>query len=507
MKREILINQDTNEIQAAVVENGRLEEFYIERLDGIRMCGNIYKGRVKTVIRGMGAAFIHLGTPKDGFLYVADALRAPVDLEAEPVLVAEGEEAPAPVNSRDHRRSMRHKRIDEILKIGQEVIVQVVKDPLGTKGPRLTTHFSIPARYLVMIPGDEKIGISGRIEDKKERDRIRSLFKQLDIPKGVGFIVRTAAEGKSEQEFTRDIRYLLDTWKRVHRSIASKKAPSMIHQELGLVERIIRDHFAEGDKLVVSSKDLLQKIKRFVSVYLPKTQVDIELYRDHSMFEHYNIAKEISGTYQKNVYLKSGGYIVIQQTESLVAIDVNTGKFTGTKDLEETVFRTNVEAAEEVARQMRLRDMGGIIVIDFIDMERGDHRRELFRVFKNAVDRDRAKTNILPISELGLVEMTRQRIRPSHESSTFSHCAYCEGKGVVKSVNTMAIETLRELLKAIGSSKGRIVHVYVNPEVSTRVLEHERKAIQSLERSSQSKIFIFGESSLHVEDVNITFVK
>jgi len=504
MKREILINQDTNEIQAAVVEDGRMEEFYIERLDGFRMFGNIYKGRVKTVIRGMGASFVHLGTPKDGFLYVADALRAPVDLEAEPIIDADAPPAPS---AREQRRSMRHKRIDEVLKIGQEVIVQIVKEPLGTKGPRLTTHFSIPARYLVMIPGDEKIGISGRIEDKKERDRIRSLFKKLEIPKGVGFIVRTAAEGKSELEFERDIRYLLSTWKRIHKSISSKKAPSLIHQELGLVERIIRDHFVEGDKLVVSSKDLLHKVKRFVAVYLPKTKVDIELYRDHSMFEHYGVAKEIGRTYQKNVYLKSGGYIVIQQTEGLVSIDVNTGKFTGTKDLEETVFKTNVEAAEEVARQMRLRDMGGIIVIDFIDMERSDHRRELFRTFKNAVDRDRAKTNILPISELGLIEMSRQRIRPSHESSTFNHCAYCDGKGVVKSVNTMAIETLRELRKGIGGSKGRIVHVYVNPEVATRVLEHEKKVIQNLERSTGSKIFIFGESSLHVEDVNLTFVK
>ncbi len=504
MNREILINQDCNEIQAAIVEAGRLEEFYLERLDACRMFGNIYKGRVKTVIRGMGAAFVHLGSPKDGFLYVADALRSPIDLEAEP----DPDTAETPGFSRDARRAMRHKRIDEVLKIGQEVIVQVVKEPMGTKGPRLTTHFSIPARYLVMIPGDEKIGISGRIADKKERDRIRSLFKSLEIPKGVGFIVRTAAEGKSETEFTRDIRYLIKAWKRIHRSIAVKKAPSMIHQELGLVERIIRDHLMEdSDKIVVSNKELLQKVKRFLGLYLPGSKLYVELFQGHSMFEHYNIAKEIERTYQKNVYLKSGGYIVIQQTEGLVAIDVNTGKFTGAKDLEETVFKTNLEAAEEVARQMRLRDMGGIIVIDFIDLERGDHRRELFRVFNAVVSRDRAKTNILPISELGLVEMTRQRIRPSHESSAFDNCPHCEGKGVVKSVTTMAIETMRELRKAIGDSKGRMVHVYVHPDVSTRILENERRTIQNFERASQSKIFIFGEASLHIEDVNLTFVK
>jgi len=502
MKRLILINQEANEVQAAVVEEGKLEEFYIERLDAIRMFGNIYKGRVKTVIRGMGAAFINLGTQKDGFLYVADALRSPVDLDAEPD--PEHEDP----RGKESRRAMRHKRIDEVLKVGQELIVQVVKEPISTKGPRLTTHFSIPARYLVMIPGDEKIGISGRIDDRKERDRIRSLFKQLDIPKGVGFIVRTAAGGKSENEFTRDIRYLIKTWKRIHESIAHKKAPNLIHQELGLVERIIRDHVnEETDTLVVSNKDLLAKINRFVGLYLPKNAIQVELFKGHSLFEHYNIAKEINKTFQKNVHLKSGGYIVIQQTEGLVAIDVNTGKFTGSKDLEETVFKTNLEAAEEVARQMRLRDMGGIIVIDFIDMERHDHRRELFRVFKDAVARDRAKTNILPISELGLVEMTRQRIRPSHESSVFDNCQYCAGKGVVKSITTMAIETIRELRKSIGDSRHRIVHVYVHPEVSKKVLDHEKRPLQDLERATQSRIFIFGESSLHVEDLNITFVK
>ncbi len=503
MKRDILINQEANEIQVAVVEDGRLEEFYIERLDAIRMFGNIYKGRVKTVIRGMGASFINLGTQKDGFLYVADALRSPIDLDAEPDPELE-ESGPA----RDSRRSMRHKRIDEVLKVGQELIVQVVKEPISTKGPRLTTHFSIPARYLVMIPGDEKIGISGRIGDRKERDRIRSLFKQLDIPKGVGFIVRTAAEGKSEAEFTRDIKYLVKTWKRIHQSISRKKAPSLIHEELGLVERIIRDHLMEeSDTLIVSNKDLMLKVKRFLGLYVPSTSMRVELFQGSSLFEHYNIAKEINKTYQKNVYLKSGGYIVIQQTEGLVAIDVNTGKFTGSKDLEETVFKTNVEAADEVARQMRLRDMGGIIVIDFIDMERGDHRRELFRVFKEAVMRDRAKTNILPISELGLVEMTRQRIRPSHESSVFDHCQYCQGKGVVKSISTMSIETLRELRKSIGETRHRIVHVHVHPDVSKKVLDLDQHTLQDLERATQSRIFIFSESSLHVEDLNITFVK
>lgn len=514
MKRNILIIHDANEIQVAIVENGRLEEFYIERFDAHRQFGNIYKGKVKTVIRGIGAAFINLGTPKDGFLYVADALKSPIELDADFEDSAStgqngsGESQPKSSSKNHHRRHDRHKRIDEVLKVGQEVIVQVVKEPIGNKGPRLTTHFSIPARYLVMMPGDQKVGLSRRIEDRKERDRIRSIFKKLDIPKEVGFIVRTAADGKSEKEFTRDIKYLLRMWKEVHKQINSKKAPALIHQELDLVERVIRDHLVEEtDTIIVNTKELQHRIKKFLNLYLPKSAVQVQLHKGNSLFEEYNVAKDINRTFNKNVYLKSGGHLVIEQTEALVVIDVNTGKFTGSKDLEETVFKTNLEAAEEVARQMRLRDMGGIIIIDFIDMERHEHRREVLRKFREAVRRDRAKTNILPISELGLVEMTRQRIRPSHESHIFDNCNYCDGNGVVKSATTMAIETVRELRRSIGTSKGRILNAYVHPEVSKRMMDHEKKALQYLERTTQSKIYLFAEPSLHIEDVNITFVK
>ena len=408
MERKILMSLDANEIRIAVLEDGHLEEFYIERADENRMFGNIYKGKVKTVIPGMGAAFVDLATKKDGFLYVGDAMRSPLDLDAEYDENAKNQES-------RHRRE-RHKNIDEVLKVGQTIIVQVVKEPLGNKGPRLTTHFSLPARYLVMMPGEEKVGVSRRIEDRKERDRIRMLFKEVETPKGVGFIVRTAGEGKSDKEFVRDIRYLINLWKKIHGSIDQKKAPSLIHEELGLVERIIRDHLCEEtDTIVVDHIDLFRKVKRFLGLYLPGTKLNVEFHKDHRvpLFEKSNIEKEIERAFQKNVHLKSGGYIVIEQTEGFVAIDVNTGKFTGNKNLEETVYRTNLEAAEEVARQLRLRDIGGIIIIDFIDMERHEHRRNFFRVFKDAVRRDRAKTKILQVSELGLVEMTRQRMRPS----------------------------------------------------------------------------------------------
>jgi ribonuclease G len=505
MKRDILISQDANEVQVAILEDGRLEEFYIERADQGRLFGNIYKGKVKTVIPGMGASFVDLATKKDGFLYVTDALKSPLDLEAE----FDEQPKPEEEQKKKHDRSDRFKRIEDVLKVGQEVIVQVVKEPIGNKGPRLTTHFSIPARYLVMMPGESKVGVSRRIEDRTERDRIRSIFKEIEIPKGVGFIVRTAGEGKGAKEFTRDIRYLIRLWKKIHGSISTKKAPNIIHQELDLVERIIRDHLVEEtDRLVLDHKDIHRKVERFLQLYLPGQKVDLTLYQDRMpLFEKYNIEKEIERTFAKNVYLKSGGYIVIEQTEGLVAIDVNTGKFTGTKNLEETVYKTNMEAAWEVARQLRLRDVGGIVIIDFIDMEYADHRRNLFRTFKDAVRRDRAKTNILKMSELGLVEMTRQRIRPSLESAVYNTCSYCEGRGLVKSPTTMAIQTIREIRKALGHSQGRTINAYVHPSVSERLLHQEKKVLEQLERQNRSRIFVYPDSMLHLEDVNITFVK
>lgn len=499
MKRDILITMDANERQVAILEDGRLEEFYIERGNAERMFGNIYKGRVKTVIPGIGAAFVDLGTKKDGFLYVSDAMRSPIDLDAD---FDEQEKQP-------DRRKERYAKIEDVLKVGQEIIVQVVKESIRNKGPRLTTHFSIPARYIVMMPGESKIGVSRRLEERGERERIRQIFNELDVPKGAGFIVRTAGEGKGAKEYARDSRYLTRLWKKIHSSIEQKKAPSLIHKELDLVERIIRDHLVEEtDTLVTDDKEIFKKIQRFLNIYLPGQKVDLKFYADKvPLFEKYSIEKEIERTFQRNVFLKSGGHIVIEQTEGLVAIDVNTGKFTGTKNLEETVFKTNMEAAYEIARQLRLRDVGGIVVIDFIDMEYAEHRRKLFRAFKDAVRRDKAKTNLLQMSELGLVEMTRQRIRPSLESAVYKTCSYCEGRGLVKSETTMAIQTIRELRKALNQVYNKSVNAYVHPSVAERLLLQEKKALHQLERQSKSKIFIYSDPSLHVEDVNITFVR
>ena len=578
MERQILISQDANEKQVAILEDGRLEEFYIERGDSKKLFGNIYEGVVKTVIPGIDAAFVDIGTGKDGFLYVGDALRSPLDLDAEfddgeekkpdraPGATQPGGSLPvegapqvqgqvpqaqgqAPVQGQPqgpqghqqqgqqgrnqgrqggrgrhqqgrhggrnqyqnpHHQHQRRPRIEEVLKVGQKIIVQVVKEPLGNKGPRLTTQFSIPARYLVMMPGESKVGISRRVESRAERERIRGIFRNLEIPKGVGFIVRTNAEGKSDEAFNRDIRYLIRLWKKIHGMISAKKAPVMIHQELGLVERVIRDHVNEDTKkIIVDHPEIFKKLKRFTSIYMPGQEMPIEFAKEKgSLFERHGIEKEIERTFQKNVYLKSGGYVVIEQTEGLVAIDVNTGKFTGNnKGLEETVYKNNVEAAQEIARQLRLRDVGGIVVIDFIDMEQGQHRRNLFNIFKEAVSKDRAKTHLVQVSELGLIQMTRQRMRPSLESAVYDTCPYCEGKGNIKSTATMAIQVIRELRKSLKDSRDRIVNAYVHPEVAERLLQQEKKALRYLEKSTGSRISVYSEPTAHREDINITFIK
>ena len=499
MKKEILMSLEANEKRVAILEDGKLEEFFIERADAFKMFGNIYKAKVKSIVPGIGASFVDLGTKKDGFLYVGDAVESPFGLDS----------AFEEVEFEGKRERTEPPRIEDVLKIGQEVFVQVVKEPIRDKGPRLTTHVAIPARYLVLIPGENKVGVSRRIDDPKERERIRQIFAEMELPKDSGFIVRTAGEGKSKKEFVRDVKYLTKTWSRIKSEIHRKKAPSLIHHELVLVERIIRDYFTEDmDRIVVDHKELYDHVRRFVRLYLPDCHVQVDWHKAPvPLFEKYNIEKEIEKTFHKKVFLRSGGHIVIEQTEGLVAIDVNTGKFTGHRDLEETVYRTNLEAAQEVARQVRLRDMGGIIIIDFIDMTKSDHRRHLYRLFKDVMKKDRAKTNILQMSELGLVEMTRQRIRPSLESAVYDGCPYCEGKGIIKSVTTMTIETIKEIKKALNHSRDKVLNVYAHPQVVERLLHEQQRSIRDLEHQSKSRIIVLADPSLHREDVNITFVK
>ncbi len=501
MKKEILISLEANEKRMAILEDGKLQEFFIERADASRMFGNVYKGRVKSIVPGIQAAFVDLGTKKDGFLYVADAVESSIDFESDEV------DSDSGFKTRRNREKI--PSIEKVLKLGQEITVQIVKESIRDKGPRLTTHIALPARYLVLVPRETKIGISKRISDPPERERIRQIFTEIDLPKDCSFIVRTAGEGKTKKDFARDVKYLTKTWHNIKIQNQKRNAPALIHRELDLVERMIRDMFTEDTtRIVLNHRDLDQQVKRFLRLYLPGQKVQLEWYKGNTpLFERYRIEKEIEKTFERKVFLRSGGHIVIEQTEGLVAIDVNTGKFTGDNNLEETVYRTNLEAAQEVARQIRLRDMGGIVIIDFIDMIKADHRWHLYKLFRDSVRRDRAKTNILPMSELGLIEMTRQRIRPSLESAVYGTCPYCEGKGTVKSISTMAIQTIKEITKTINHSKDKVLNVYVHPHVAERLLNEEQGLIREVSQRSGSKIVVLADPSLHREDTNVSFVR
>jgi len=499
-KKEILINVEAGEKRVAVLIDGLLEEFYIERLDAKKQFGNIYKGIVRKVVPGMGAAFIDMGTGKDGFIYVNDLLRSSEE-EVEDLIERSEQDEDLP----DQTKHSGDVNIQNVLKEGQEIIVQIVKEPIRNKGARLTTHLSLPGRYLVWMPGEAHLGISRRIHDRQERQRIKRIFSQITLPKDAGVIVRTAGQGKTKKDFVRDMKYLANIWDNIRKNIRLKEAPSIIHEELDLVQRLVRDTFSEDTyKIVVDHKPYYKEVQRFFKMYMPEYRPNLEHYQARTpMFDRYRIERDVESMFQRKVYLNCGGHIVIEQTESLVAIDVNTGKFTGRKNLEDTVFQTNMEAAEEIARQLRLRDMGGIVILDFIDMIKEDHKRRLFRHFKDAVRKDRAKTNILRISDIGLVQMTRQRVRPPLGSALYTNCPYCEGRGLVKSASTMVIQIFREIRRYVSRHKTDKVFVDMHPMIVEKLLGDDRDALLDLERTAHVKVIPLENAGLHIEEFKI----
>ena len=498
MTREIYINVTPHEKRVAVISDKRIQEFYVERPDSINLVGNIYKGRVEAVLPGMGAAFVELGLPKNGFLYVSDVVAGASSYEK--VLGEAYEEYAQNTESHKGRSS-----ISELLKKGDEVVVQVVKEPISTKGARLTTHVSIPGRFLVLMPFDNHIGLSKRIEDRKERDRIRKILEDLKLPKDIGFVVRTAAIGASQRDFMRESRYLIRLWHHIKDRARRAKPPQAIHREYDIVLRVARDVFTEEvSRLEVDSRDEFNGIMKFLSIYAPHLRSRVRFYRGQiPLFERFEIEPQIDKLYNRIVHLKSGGYLIFDETESLVAIDVNSGKFVGRKNLEDTAFKTNLEAAEEVPRQLKLRDIGGIIIIDFIDMEFPGHRASVFKTLERALENDKAKTNILNISSIGLVEMTRQRMRQSIESKSYQKCPYCNGRGTVKSVSTIAIELMRRLEHVLAQSKSREVFVSVHPDVASYVSAPERSMVRPLERRFRKTIRVIEDPNMHIEDIKI----
>jgi len=498
MTREIIVNATAEEHKVAILERNRLEEFYVERTPALRLVGSIYKGKVESVLDGIGAAFVNIGLEKNGFLYVDDVVEEGASyselVEEEMGNVYAGRE-----------KSTAPKKISEVLKRGQELLVQVIKEPIGTKGARLTAHLTLPGRYLVFMAHDKHKGVSKKISDPKERKRLKQIISQLNLPPNVGAIIRTAAAHHSVNELRREATYLYRMYRRLEKEAQKKEAPALIHEEYGLIQRIARDQLTEDTKaMVIDSKSEYKKTLAFLRMISPKMRGKLKFYKGQQpVFEKYNVADDIKKIYERRVWLPSGGYIVVEQTEALVAIDVNTGKYSG-RHPNETTFLVNREAAQEIARQLKLRDVGGIIVIDFIDMDRKENRNAVMDTLLKALKNDRARTKVLNFSSLGLVEMTRQRMRQSLESVSYQNCPYCNGRGIVKSPLTMSIEVIRLLEKRLRTLRRKRVEVLVNQELKQYLVDNYKKTLTTMGRHSRCNITLIEKPDLHIEDVKIS---
>jgi ribonuclease G len=496
MAKEIYINADHHEKRLVVIDGKKIEEFYVEGRDSVNLVGNIYKGKVESVLPGIDAAFVNIGLEKNGFLYVSDVEKGASDFDR----LLDEEAGVYPEKKEEKKQS-----ISAVLKKQDEVLVQIVKEPISTKGARLTTHISIPGRFLVLMPFDNRIGLSKRIEDHKERDRIRKIIEELKLPPDIGFIVRTAAIGASQKDFFRETRYLIRLWDHIKYRAKKAKPPQLIHAEHDVVLRAARDIFTnEVSKFEVDSKDDFRRVSKFLAITSPHLRSRLKFYKERTpLFEKYDIERHIEKIYSRIVHLKGGGYLVFDETESLVAIDVNSGKSVGHKNLEETAFRTNLEAAQEVPRHLKLRDLGGIIIIDFIDMESSGHRKTIFKALEAALENDKAKTKILNISSIGLVEMTRQRARRSVEGKSYQKCPYCNGRGTIKSAATVAAALTRQLARVLSQTRAVEVFVSLHPSVASYVHTPEKNMIRPLEKRFRKRIRVIEDPNQHMEEVRI----
>ena len=515
MGKRIVVNAGVTETRLAVQDGTQLVELYVERAGRRSIVGNIYKGVVTNVLPGMQAAFVDIGLHKDAFLYAGDytanrgedASAVPNDGEDEAPDLDEGlgERDAEPDMEPPHRREAAVP-IEEMLHKGQEILVQASKESLGTKGARITAFVSIPGRYIVYMPHSRHVGVSRRIRDDAERDRLRGIVKELQPPTG-GFIVRTVAEGKAAEELQADIQFLTRLWGQVQRRFETAPAPSLLHEEMDLTFRVVRDLFSpDVDEFLVDTPAAYEKCLQFAESLVPQLASRVKLADGAApIFEVTGIEKEIDKALRRRVWLKSGGYIVIDHTEALVAIDVNTGKYVGKRDFEETVLKINLEAATEVIRQIRLRDLGGIIIIDFIDMERAEHRDQVFQALMKVLADDKARTNVLEISELGLVEMTRKRVRQGLQSLLTSACPTCKGSGTVKSDLTLAAEIFRKVQAGAREASGREVLIRVNPEMAHHLEDEEREGLERLQELIGREVMVQAMPAYHREQYDLAF--
>ncbi|MGE5232906.1 MAG: Rne/Rng family ribonuclease [Acidobacteriota bacterium] len=494
MANKMLVESDPHETRIAVLEDDRLVEVFVERLRHRGLVGNVYKGRVTRVLPGMQAAFVDIGLGRDAFLYVSDVAENLAALEE----LETGEQEEGPPAS-EHQPS-----IDDLLKAGQELMVQVLKDPLPNKGARVSTQITLPGRYLVLLPTVRHVGVSRRIEEESERQRLRGVLEEL-APLPYGTIVRTAGEGKGRDEFEADRAYLVRSWERLQQRAAKTAAPTLLHQDLDLALRVVRDLYNPTFSVLwVDGEETYERIVEFLDQVQPSLVGKVKIYRQEaSLFDRFGIEEEIESALQSKVWLKSGGYIVVNPTEALVAIDVNTGRFVGQHNLEDTVLRTNLEAVQEVVRQVRLRDLGGIIVIDFIDMAEPEHRQQVFAALETELKKDRAKNKVLNISDFGLVELTRKRSHANLERLLTQPCPYCHGSGRIRSVTTVCLNLRRAVLRQRGRLHQRELLLRVHPEVARALQQEERAILDELERTLGYGILLRSDAELHHESFDI----
>ncbi|MGD0621340.1 MAG: Rne/Rng family ribonuclease [Thermacetogeniaceae bacterium] len=476
MLKEILIQVTKEETKVAVLEKRRLVEVYLERSFQLRLAGNIYKGRIENVLPGMQAAFVNIGLERNAFLYVEDVHTAPGRRENLP--------------------------IQNMLREGEEILVQVVKEPFGTKGARVTTQLTLPGRYLVLLPDLACIGVSRRITQERERERLKNLAEEVRIH-GSGLIVRTVAEGVSRDELAEDVATLYELWKRTKEKSARYSAPALLYQDLELVSWVLRDLVGEEiDRLVVNDPETYERILELLGSDAHSFGRKVQLV-ESDLWEDYGIDQEVARALRPKVWLRSGGYLVIDETEALTVIDVNTGKYTGSKNFADTVFRTNLEAIPEIVRQVRLRNLGGIIIVDFIDMEVLEHRAEVLRRLDEDLKRDKTRTYVLGLTHLGLVEMTRKKVRPSLSSLLERLCPYCEGKGRVLSEETVGLKTCQDLREFARNNAAPAVMVEVNPGVAAFLIGGGGSHLRSLEQEIGKQIVVKGSEAAHLEDVQM----
>jgi ribonuclease G len=506
MYKQIVINVAEHETRVALLEDGTIAELFIERNDGSDIAGNIYRGRVQRVLPGMQAAFVDIGLDQAAFIYVDDVLGDNLKeierlFETAPI---NEDVPPLDDGASDDAFSSKTTNIEELITEGQELLVQVVKSPMGTKGARISSYISLPGRFLVLMPTSNHIGISRRIEDLVERERLKEMVSVSRID-NLGYIVRTAAEGIQQEKLSYEMGFLRNIWAGIKKKYDTASCPSLIHQELSVSLRAVRDLLIQdAEKIVVDSREGYESILSFLDTLMPSLKESVECYDGtESIFEAYNLEGDISRALKRKVWLKSGGYIVIEQTEALVAIDVNTGRYVGKYNLEETITKTNLEAVKEIAYQIRLRDIGGILVIDFIDMEKTSNQEKVFNSLTEALKKDRSKTHVLSMSEMGLIQMTRKRVRKPLTRLLCEPCSYCDGEGYLVSRKTISYNIYRAVLREAGNMMGIRFTVRVNPEIAELLCGEENTLIGQLEKKIGKRVAIYPNPKFHMEEFDI----